>query len=91
MFLGTLAAAGAAVSRIDAINSLYLGTLFERLWGPFFGTLVIGAILLAMKAVLERRLDRPMAVGLAAMSLFFALAMQLAPTRAWAACASFLL
>ena len=45
MLLATLTAMPAAISRIDALNSLYLGTAMERAFGPFFMTLVVAALL----------------------------------------------
>jgi hypothetical protein len=83
MFLGTLSAVGAAISRIDAFNSLFLGTICERLWGPFFMTLVIGPALLLIHWALTRKFDKPMAIGLAAMFAVCTFAMQFARTGAW--------
>ena len=91
MLLATLAAMPAAVSRIDSINALYHGTAWETVFGPFFGTLAIGAFFLAMKWLLTRSLDRWFAIGYAGLVVSSALIMQLASTRAWDHFASFLL
>jgi hypothetical protein len=91
MLLATLAAMPAAVSRIDSINALYHGTAWETVFGPFFGTLAIGAFFLAMKWLLTRSLDRWFAIGYAGLVVSSALIMQLATTRAWDHFASFLL
>lgn len=90
MLLGTLSAMTAAISRIDAINNLFVGTIFETIFGPFFSTLVFGAILLALRCAGTRAFDRWFAAGLASLIVVFALAMQIAPTRAWDAFASLL-
>jgi len=83
MLLATLAALGAAVSRIDALNNLYLGTVWDRLFGPLFGTLVFGALLLLARSLLTRRLDRVFAYGLAALTVASLGIWQLAVTETW--------
>jgi hypothetical protein len=84
MLLATLSVLSAAVSRIDPLNNLYIGTVWERLFGPFFLTLVIGVLLLITRCVLTRSLDRWFAIGLGALIVANALVMQIAPTAAWA-------
>ncbi|MHC4447641.1 MAG: hypothetical protein ACYSXF_07675 [Planctomycetota bacterium] len=84
MMLATLSVLSAAVSRTDPLNSLYLGTVWERLFGPFFLTLVIGVLLLIIRCALTRSLDRWFAIGLGALIAASALIMQVAPTAAWA-------
>jgi hypothetical protein len=91
MLLATLAAVPAAVSRIDAITALYQGTVWEAIFGPFFGTLVLGAFFLALKWLLTRFLDRWLAIGYAGFVVASALIMQLATTGAWDRFASLLL
>ena len=49
MFLASLAAVGAAISRMDFLNHLYLGTVWEKLFGFFFFTVVAGAVFLILK------------------------------------------
>ncbi|MDD1611573.1 MAG: hypothetical protein LUQ57_00360, partial [Methylococcaceae bacterium] len=91
MLLATLAAMPAAVSRIDFISVLYHGTVCETVFGPFFGTLVVGAFFLLMKCLLTRSLNRWFAIGYAGLVVSSALIMQLATSRAWDQFASFLL
>lgn len=91
MFLATLAAMPAAVSRIDSINELYHGTVWEPLFGPFFATLVVGAFFLAIKSLLTRSLNLWLALGYGGLAISSALIMQLATTPLWDHCATFLL
>lgn len=91
MLLAALAAMSAAVSRIDFINALYHGTVWEVVFGPFFGTLMIGLFFLAIKWLLTRSLDKWFAMGYAGLIASNALIMQLAMTSAWDHFASFLL
>jgi hypothetical protein len=91
MLLATLIALPAAVSRIDAISALYLGTVWETIFGPFFGTLVIGMGLLIIKYLLTRSINRWFAMGYAGLVGICALIIQLAPTSAWDRFAGFLL
>ncbi|MGR8950883.1 MAG: hypothetical protein ACU83V_00490 [Gammaproteobacteria bacterium] len=91
MLLATLAAIPAAVSRIDAISALYRGTFWETLFGPFFGTLIVGALFLLIKCLLTRAWDRWLAAGFAGLVLTSALIMKIAKTSAWDQFASFLL
>jgi hypothetical protein len=91
MLLATLSAMSAAVSRIDFLNSFYVGTVWESLLGPFFMTLVIGALLLAAKCALLRSLDRWFAAGYAGLVVASLLIWQGATTSAWDAVAGFLL
>lgn len=91
LLLATLAAMSAAVSRIDCINALYHGTVWETVFGPFFGTLAIGAFFLVMKWLLARPLNRWFAIGYAGLVVSSALILQLATTGTWDHFASFLL
>lgn len=91
MLLATLAAIPAAVSRIDSITALYHGTLWEALFGPFFGTLAVGTFLLALKWLLTRSVNRWFTLGYAGLVIFSVLIMQLATTSAWDQFASYLL
>lgn len=91
MLLASLAAIPAAVSRIDAISDLYRGTVWESLFGPFFATLAVGALLLVIKWGLTRSFSRPFALGYAGLAASSAWIMQLATTSAWGRFASYLL
>lgn len=91
MFLATLAAVGAAISRIDFLNHLYAGTTWERMFGFFFFTLVIGGLFLVAKCVVFQKVDRWFAAGYGGMVIWFLIISQGATTPAWNAIASFLL
>jgi hypothetical protein len=91
MLLASLAVMSAAVSRIDAISGLYRGTIWESVFGPFFATLLVGAILLVVKWRLTGSLNKWFAMGYAGLVASNALIMQLATTSAWDRFASFLL
>jgi hypothetical protein len=91
MLLATLAAMPAAISRIDAISNLYHGTFWEKAFGPFFATLIVGGVFLVVKSLLTRSLDRWYAGGYIGLSIAFAFIMQLARTSAWDEFATFLL
>jgi hypothetical protein len=91
MLLATLAAMSAAISRIDFLNALYHGTVWETVFGPFFWTLVVGMFFLVIKWLLTRSLDRWFALGYTGLVAANALIMQLATTTAWDRFASFLL
>ncbi len=83
MMLGTIAALSAAFARIDPLNNLFLGSIFDRLFGPFFFTIIIGLIMLAARSAIIRRVDAPFAIGLASLTLGCFAIMQIAPTAAW--------
>jgi len=73
----------AAIDRIDAIQSLYRGTLWGTIFGPFFSMLVVGLVLLFLKRLLTRSWDRWFAMGYAGLVIASALIMQVATTSAW--------
>lgn len=91
MLLATLAVMSAAVSRIDFLNSLYQGTVWEAVFGPFFTTLAIGALFLAVKWLPTRSLNPWLAWGYCGLVFSDALIVQLAPTGVWDLFATFLL
>lgn len=84
MFLGTLATISAAVSRIDPLNRLYDGTVWERLIGPFFVSLLIGGALVTLRCVLARRVERPLVLGYAGLVVASWAILAAARTEAWA-------
>jgi hypothetical protein len=90
MLLATYSAMSAAISRIDALNSLYVGTVFERLFGPFFITQLLCGALLVVHCVVRRHIDRCFAIGFAALTVGYAIVWQLTTTAAWDAFASLL-
>jgi hypothetical protein len=91
MLLGVLAVIPAAVDRIDAIQSLYRGTVWGTIFGPFFSMLVVGLFFLVVKRLVTRSWDRWYAMGYAGLVVASALTIQLATMSAWDHFASFLL
>ena len=91
MFLATLAAVAAAISRIDFLNHLYAGTAGERWFGFFFFTVIAAAVALVAKCVVFRAFDRWFAGGVAALALWCWMLTQIAPTPVWDAIAGVLL
>ncbi len=91
MFLASLAAVGAAISRMDFLNHLYMGTVWEKLFGFFFFTVVAGAVFFIAKCVMFRKFDRWFAVGFGVMTVWFLMITRGATTPVWDAIASFLL
>lgn len=91
MLLASLAAIPAAVSRIDGISHLYDKTWLAPLFGPFLGALVLALALLALRSLLQRGLDRPLAWGCAGLVLTSLAIMRFASTPLWAGLAGWLL
>jgi small basic protein len=83
MLLAVLAVIPAAIDRIDAIQSLYRGTMWGTIFGPFFSMLVIGLFLLLVKRLVTGSWDRWLAMGYAGLVIASALIMQLATMSAW--------
>lgn len=88
MLLATYSALSAAISRIDVLSNLYLGTVWEGLFGPFFLTQVLLGLLLAVDCLCRRALDGRFAAGFALMTLGYAAVWQVAQTHAWDGVAS---
>lgn len=91
MLLASLVVIPAAVSRIDWISHLYDHTWLAPLFGPFLGALVLAVGLLAIRSLLQGRLDRPLAWGCGGLVLTSLAIMRIAPTPAWAGLAGWLL
>ena len=91
MLLSILAIMPAVMDRIDPIKNLYADTIFGTLFGPFFSTLLIGLLLLAVNWALTRSIDHYLAIGYTALVLASIAIMQLAPTATWDHIATFLL
>ena len=83
MLTATLCTISAALNRIDALNQLYIGTVWDRVFGPFFAAVVLAFLLLALRCILLRGLDRWLAAGVAAVTLLSAFIVWLARTPAW--------
>jgi hypothetical protein len=91
MFLASLTAVGAAIARIDLFNHLYAGTVWQKIFGDLFFTLVVGAALVIAKCVVYRKFDRWLAAGYGVLVLWCLMIAQGAPTRAWDTVAGWLL
>jgi hypothetical protein len=83
MFMAVMATMSAPIARIEYLTSLYATTFWANLFGPFFMTLVIGAILFVIKTILTRSIDRYYAIGFAALVAFNWFTWAVAPTNAW--------
>jgi hypothetical protein len=83
IFSANLATLSAAVSRIDALNALYLGTVWETWFGPFFMTQVLGAVLVALRIAVVRRLERPLLAGFVAQAALAFAICRFAPSDTW--------
>lgn len=91
MFLASLAAVSAAIARIDPLNRLYQGGVFDRIFGVFFFSVLIGALFLAARCLVAKKFDRWLAGGWAAFALWGVMVTQIAPTRLWDSVAGILL
>lgn len=91
MFMATLTAVTAAIARIDFFNHLYAGTIWQKVFGNLFFTLVVGAVLVIAKCVVFRKFDRWLVAGYGLMVVWFLMIAQGAPTPAWDFIASLLL
>jgi uncharacterized membrane protein YozB (DUF420 family) len=90
MLLATLATLSAAISRIDFVTLLYQGTVWQRIFGPFFGMLVLGGLFLVIGLLVNRKLDRWYVGGYAVLVAGAALTLSLAQTQLWDAIALWL-
>lgn len=63
MLLATLSIMSAAISRIDSVSHLYQSTMWASWFGPFFGMLVSGLLLLVLQSLMTRHLDRSYLTG----------------------------
>jgi hypothetical protein len=91
MLLASLVVMPAAVSRIDWISHLYDHTWLAPLFGPFLGALLLALVLLAIRSLQQRQIDRPLAWGCGALVLTSLAIMQIATTPAWEGLAGWLL
>ncbi len=80
MVLATLAVISGATARTEFVSNL-LGE--NSWWGLYGGPFILGAAFLLVRSLLLRRLDRPLAVGYAALVVFFMTGIYLAYTPTW--------
>ncbi|MBL9032804.1 MAG: hypothetical protein JNM80_14005 [Phycisphaerae bacterium] len=90
MLSATLGTLSAALNRIDALNNLYVGTIWETVFGPFLAAVVLGVVLLGIRCVVVRRLDRELALGVGLVTAWSLLIVVVARTEAWYGFASLL-
>lgn len=83
MLTAVLAAMPAALDRIDPIKSLYLGSVWGNIFGPFFSMLVLGLVFLVVNWILFRKLDRWLAIGYGGLVISSVIIMQLATSSIW--------
>lgn len=91
MLTATLAVISAALNRIDALNNLYVGTIWDRLFGPFFFAMVVGTVLAIARCVVARTFDRWLVGGVAGLMLISAGIVALMRTSAWDSIAGMIL
>ncbi len=83
MLLATLTVLSAAVSRIDALSNLYIGSVWEQVFGPFFFTLCFAVLLVVLRWLGTRSLDFVLGFGVAFLIAASAGIMMVARTDAW--------
>lgn len=91
MLLATLSVVAAALGRIPILRDWYAGTWLEHWFSAFVAMLALGALMLAVKCVLERRIDRWFTLGLSALTVICMVASLVAKTTAWERFATLLL
>ncbi len=80
MVLATLAVISGATGRTEFVSKL-LGD--SNWWGLFGGPFILGAAFLVVRSLLIRRLDRPLAIGYAALVVFYVASVHAALTPTW--------
>jgi hypothetical protein len=90
MVSATFAMMAAAISRIDAMSNLYIGTPLEGLYGPFLMTVLVMGLVLVARCAITRSFDRWFAVGFVVLAVASPLIMVVARTGAWDSFASLL-
>jgi len=80
MLLASLAILSGATGRISWVNSIFGFHTWMALFGP---VVTLGALLLIVRCLLTRRLDREFAVGYAALALASVVVARLAVTSVW--------
>lgn len=90
MLLAALSAIPAALDRIPLTHRIFEGTILGNLFGPYASSLSIGLVLLGLNCALSRKLNRPLAIGYAALVVAAFMTMRVAPTHAWVSFATLL-
>jgi hypothetical protein len=80
MVLATLAIISGATARTEFVGKLLGGSNW---WGLYGGPFILGAAFLIVRSLLIRRLDRPLAVGYAALVVVYMGGVYVAYTPAW--------
>ena len=88
MMLASLAIISGATGRIAWVNSIFGFHTWTALFGP---VVAIGALLLLVRSLMTRRLDREFACGYASLALATVVAARLAGTDAWVRLAAVIL
>ena len=83
MFLASLTVVAAAIGRMDFLNHLYAGTIWERLFGVFFFLVLIAGVFVLAKCIVFRKFDRWLVAGYATLAVWFLVATQVAMTPDW--------
>lgn len=84
MLIGAnLLALSAALSRVDVLNATYAGTVWERLFGPFLFSCILGVFLLALRCVLLRGWDKWLGIATAIVIGYAMFIPWIARTDAW--------
>jgi hypothetical protein len=88
MMLASLAILSGATARIGWVNSIFGLHTWMALFGP---VVALGALLLLVRSLMTRRLDREFAIGYAALASATAVAARLAVTDVWSSWAGTML
>ncbi len=80
MLMASLAILSGATGRIGLVNSIFGYHTWTALFGP---VVALGALLLVLRTLMTRRLDREFAYGFAALTLATVVAARLAATSVW--------
>lgn len=91
MFMASLSVVAAAMGRMPMLNAWYAGTRLEQWFSAFLSMLILGALLLALKSMMERRFDRWFAGAFAALALICVAVSLVAKTEAWVQFATWLM
>jgi len=80
---GTFTAMSAAISRIDVLSNLYVGTAWERWFGPFLITQALMGTLLIVRCIAIRSIDRWLTFGFITLTAACLAVNWFARTDAW--------